>query len=123
MAIIENNRLNQSRFQKDKGFWLVVMDVENITISLEKASLNLDFKNIDDWILKNFSPYEKAAYLDIQRANGSRDSLCRLGWTLKDVITKHNNKNKNSTTTIVQNAIDRGCCLTLSFYTFKIYAI
>lgn len=106
MAIIENNRLSQSRFQKNKGSWLVVMDVENIKISLEKADFNLSFENIDDWILENFSPCEKAAYLDIQRANGSRESLYRLGWTLKDVITKYNNGTKNSTTTIVRNAID-----------------
>ncbi len=105
MAIIENNRLNQSRSQKDKGSWLVVMDVENITISLKKAGLNLDFKTLDDRVLEKFSPCEKAAYLDIQRADGSRKFLYRLGWTLNDVITKYNNGNKNSTV-IIRNAID-----------------
>ncbi|GCC10067.1 NYN domain protein [archaeon] len=111
MAIIESNRLIHSRFQKDKGFWLVVMDVENIKISLEKAGLSPDFKTIDDWILENISPCEKTAYLDIKRANGSRESLYQLGWTLKDVITKYNNGNKNSTTIIVRNAIDLGLAL------------
>jgi uncharacterized LabA/DUF88 family protein len=105
MTIIENNSLNQSRSHKDKGSWFVVMDVENITISLKKAGLNLDFKTIDDRVLESFSPCEKAAYLDIQRADGSRDSLYRLGWTLKDVITKYKDENKNSTV-IFRNAVD-----------------
>ncbi len=105
MTIIENNSLNQSRFQKDNGFWLVVMDVENILISLKKAGLNLSFKILDDWVLESFSPCEKVAYLDIQRENGSRNALHRLGWTLNDVITKYKNENRNSTV-IVRNAID-----------------
>lgn len=105
MTIMENNRLNQSRSQKDKGPWLVVMDVENIKISLEKAGLYLDFKTLDDRVLENFSPCEKAAYLDAKRANGSRNPLYRLGWTLKDVITKHNDGDRNSPT-LIRNAID-----------------
>jgi len=95
---------------------LVVMDTENLVVSCkEELKKGYKFEKVDKWIHEKYQVVDKYAFIDMFRANGNRRRLDRLGWTLRDVITRIKDEDKKKET-LVKNAID----LELALTTYKV---
>ena len=85
---------------------LVVLDAENLLISVERERREyVNFKAIDRWLHSNYRIIEKTVFIDIHRMNGNRNILYNLGWTFRDVVTKYEDKDTGSPV-LIKNAID-----------------